>query len=769
MKLLTALVGGIGLASAIGLAPAPRAAHAAGIRPRILGLPRSAYPAAAQVRSRPAANRIADGASLLHSVSLADLGRVNGYLQTARWTAGSRRSPVTMQYSASLFGDSDQAANAYGDSAGSLWQSGRPVQLAGLTAPAFSVTERGNRTEMFVVSWHGMAELELSARYPTSIDTASRRAVLGLLSHDAALALRIAARAVPAGSPMTQPQPLPPVAVAAWGTGPVVKSPSLMTIGAPGVSTSLNPGPGLFRRAAPALTDRTAVGPALDPYTVGARPVSQFARLATASDGGIVYDSAALFPDGHQAAAACTAMDTGVQKAPWLGSFDLHPYLGGLIHLAVVDALQAWQEPSQAKSGSRETVLVMCYQNVVISLASTITDVGSLASLADQLAGTAPTWLRARGTSIVDAADVPVHLAGVNWYGMEGPDFVVGGLDYATYEDILTRIRLLGYNSVRLPLSNQVIEQNPVVTAHLEENPELSGLHAMDILDRIVGYAGALGLSIILDDHRSDAGWSAEEGGLWYTPAYPDAAFVHDWSLVAQRYTVNDVVIGADLRNEPHGSATWGDGNLATDWRAAAERAGDAALAQNPHLLIVVEGIQFYGTAHSYWWGGNLMGVATAPVQLQFADGSSAQGQLVYSAHDYGKDNCGAGCSWLGSATSYDSLSQLWDQYWGYIVADPSKPYAAPVWVGEFGTCNTLPGCVSDASAGSQGQWFSSFVRYIRERHLGWAYWCLNGTQSSAPTRTYGQSDWYGLLGPNWVAPAPWVDTALQPIKNQSP
>src|SRR5206468_7427785 len=142
----------------------------------------------------------------------------------------------------------------------------------------------------------------------------------------------------------------------------------------------------------------------------------------------------------------------------------------------------------------------------------------------------------------------------------------------------------------RLPFSNQLVEQNPVVTAHLRANPDLQGLHALDILDQIVNYAGAIGLSVILDDHRSEAGWSAQQSGLWYTPDYPDAAFVGDWITMAQRYTVNNVVVGADLRNEPHATATWGDGNLATDWRLAAERAGNAVLSANPHVLVLVEG-----------------------------------------------------------------------------------------------------------------------------------------------------------------------------------
>jgi endoglucanase len=163
------------------------------------------------------------------------------------------------------------------------------------------------------------------------------------------------------------------------------------------------------------------------------------------------------------------------------------------------------------------------------------------------------------------------------------------------------------------------------------------------------------------------------------------------------------------------------------------------------------------------------MGVAAAPVMLAFPDGTDAHRQLVYSPHDYGPDNCGTGCSWFNASTSYASLSQLWDQDWGYITADPSKPYAAPVWLGEFGTCNYRDDCVLDTTPGSQGQWFSSLVRYIAERNLGWAYWSANGTQSTSGTRAYGKLDWYGYLQPSWDTPYERLESSLSLIKTALP
>jgi endoglucanase len=68
-------------------------------------------------------------------------------------------------------------------------------------------------------------------------------------------------------------------------------------------------------------------------------------------------------------------------------------------------------------------------------------------------------------------------------------------------------------------------------------------------------------------------------------------------------------VFAADLKNKPHGAASWGGGVLATDWRLAAERIGAAVLETNPRLLIFVEGVERNGLVQlqeGCWWGGSI-------------------------------------------------------------------------------------------------------------------------------------------------------------------
>ena len=118
-------------------------------------------------------------------------------------------------------------------------------------------------------------------------------------------------------------------------------------------------------------------------------------------------------------------------------------------------------------------------------------------------------------------------------------------------------------------------------------------------MDRIVAQADELGMRVILDHHRSEAGNSANESGLWYSPEYPESVWIENLTMLADRYADSRSVVGIDLHNEPHGPATWGDGSV-NDWRLAAERAGNAVLATNPDLLIIVEGVES-ASSGSYW------------------------------------------------------------------------------------------------------------------------------------------------------------------------
>ena len=351
-------------------------------------------------------------------------------------------------------------------------------------------------------------------------------------------------------------------------------------------------------------------------------------------------------------------------------------------------------------------------------------------------ASTGAGYWHTSGNQILDSGGNPVRIAGINWYGFETPDEIAHGLWAQDYRAIIADIRNLGYNTIRIPFSNQMVE-DPIVPQNLSFynatgpiNTDLKGLNALQVLQKIVTYAGQDGLKVILDDHRSEAGESAEANGLWYTSTYTSQDWVNDWVTLAKMFAGNPTVVGFDLRNEPHTpagdsyaqGATWGTGDASTDVRLAYEQAGDAILAADPDALIFCEGVSenpaASGGTNSTWWGGDLAEAGQYPVTL------SSPGHVVYSAHDYGPSLFQQ--TWFTSSTTPASLDAVWNANWGYLYADGT----APVWVGEFGTDNTAADVASSA-AGSQGQWFQSLVGYLAANPwMGWTYWALNGEDS---------------------------------------
>jgi endoglucanase len=340
------------------------------------------------------------------------------------------------------------------------------------------------------------------------------------------------------------------------------------------------------------------------------------------------------------------------------------------------------------------------------------------------------------GNQILDSNNKAVRISGINWSGFETPSEVVHGLYAQDYKYILNGIKSNGYNTIRLPFSNQMVEYPIVPTSEYIAfsnpsgpiNTDLEGLDSLQILDQIVEYAGEIGLRIILDNHRSEAGETAEENGLWYTPEYPEANWISDWEMLAERYKGNSMVIGMDLRDEPHsvgeGGAWWTSPTEANDWHLAAERGGNAILKVNPKLLIFVEGTDTKENS-AYWWGGNLQGVKNAPVVL------SVHNQLVYSPHEFGSSLYPQ--SWFNAKTTPASLDALRTEMWGYV----SQDKIAPVWVGEFGTPNSAASLESNV-AGSEGQWFESLVSYLgKNPNISWTYWDM-------------AEDKFALLDSNW-------------------
>jgi endoglucanase len=159
-----------------------------------------------------------------------------------------------------------------------------------------------------------------------------------------------------------------------------------------------------------------------------------------------------------------------------------------------------------------------------------------------------------------------------------------------------------------------------------------------------------------------------------------------------------------------------------------------------------VEGVQLYpdrtqpNGVLSYWWGSILAPVKQYPVVFKVPH------QLVYSPHDWGPWKWEM--PWFKTMT-YASMLAVWHQMWSFILDDPNSPYAAPLWIGEFGTTTNNPRAVDQQRPGNQAQWFHLLLRYLHDHpEVGWSFYALNGTNANNSVASNGllNAKWNGLV-----------------------
>ncbi|GAA2514009.1 cellulase family glycosylhydrolase [Winogradskya humida] len=400
---------------------------------------------------------------------------------------------------------------------------------------------------------------------------------------------------------------------------------------------------------------------------------------------------------------------------------------------------------------------------VLTAAASLLISTAAPASAA-AAAGTGTGYLHTSGNQILDSTGATVRLTGINWFGMETDNKTFHGLWSSNpWRSQLDTMARLGYNTLRVPFSDDALASGAVATGINDYvNPDLLGQSPLQILDKVIAYAGSKGMRIILDRHRPTA---AGQTALWYTAGVPESTWIANWQALARRYAGNTTVIGADLHNEPHAEGTnpaatgscWGCGDTARDWRLAAERAGNAILGVQPNWLIFVEGVSCPSGGLSNvwdndpsndedcgWWGGNLSKAGQFPVRLNVAN------RLVYSPHEYATSVYHQ--AWFDDPSYPANMPAIWDHYWGYLY----KQNIAPIMMGEFGT--TLQSDIDKV-------WLQSLLAYTGTGSTGmsFTYWSWN--PNSGDTGGIANDDWttintvkQAIIQPYLIAPVATTD-----------
>lgn len=330
---------------------------------------------------------------------------------------------------------------------------------------------------------------------------------------------------------------------------------------------------------------------------------------------------------------------------------------------------------------------------------------------------------------VYDNQNKEFNISGISWFGFETQDFVVNGLWSHPIEWYLDLVKANNFNTLRIPFSSEWIIYNFDLYPYdqlLNSDPNCGHKKSIEILDRLFDLAKKRNINIMLDLHRLHKEYISE---LWYSPtddSFTSATFLQTWFTILDRYKDYPNLIAIDLLNEPHGQATWGNGNPSTDWNHFAEYAIDQIIKRYPSKkwLFLVEGIG---------WGKDLTGVRNNPVFLP----KGHQERLVYSAHSYGKS--------VVSSTDIYNKYQLysdWNQNFGYL-----KDLGYTYMIGEYGG-------ITDVDK----VWMQTFVGYLIENGMRNAFFWSLGPNSG---------DVHGLLLDDWTTPDGFkleITKQLQPV-----
>ncbi|MDC7223611.1 MAG: cellulase family glycosylhydrolase [Spirochaetales bacterium] len=377
----------------------------------------------------------------------------------------------------------------------------------------------------------------------------------------------------------------------------------------------------------------------------------------------------------------------------------------------------------------------------------------------------------AKSTDDSDSLPDLDRMTGVNWFGFETDIYVPHGLWVRDYKSMLQQMKDLGFNTVRLPFSNEMLDQTPSegiqinsygvddYTGETGLNVELEGLTSLEIMDAIIEEAGNQGLRIVLDCHSREADGYYEET-LWYTDDFSEEEWIEDWEMLAERYKDTDNVVAYDINNEPHGgyivegmtpAATWGfdlEEYGDTNWKEAAEKCAQAILDIDPDIFIVIQGVQDY-EGSNYWWGSNHAGLNDYPIT------DLPTNRVIYSVHEYGPEVSSQ--DWFDDEDFPDNLPSVWEEAFWFIYEED----LGGLYIGEIGITEDS---ASDTSCVAY-QWLTTFLEYAGDK-VHFTVWSWN--PNSGDTGGILQDDWVSVEEEKYSLFQPYLEDSEESDSDDS-
>lgn len=380
------------------------------------------------------------------------------------------------------------------------------------------------------------------------------------------------------------------------------------------------------------------------------------------------------------------------------------------------------------------------------------------------------------GRDIKNTQNETVVYAGTNWPG-HGEVMIPDGLAYQSIETVVSKIKSIGINAIRLTYAIQMVDEiyanggeditvqaaftqalgatnGPARFAEfLARNPGFDeATTRLQVFDAVAAECARQEVYVNLDNHMSQGAWCCNtgDGNSWFGDTYFD---VENWArglaYMADHGRAWPALTSMSLRNELRTP----DSNPALeresynwqDWYEYVRQGADAIHGANPDVLVVLSGLDF-----DTWLTPVVQGTALTPGSGVFSRGDFAgygEDKLVLELHNY-----------ANSASNCDSLqSDLYNK--GYQALHPEDEAAVnvfPVLLTEFGF---------DVAQDWQSVYSTCLADLLSTEKAGWFIWVLAGSYYIR-SNTQDYEETWGLLSHDWSdwRSPDYVEQGLKPL-----
>ncbi|KAI1324250.1 glycoside hydrolase superfamily [Xylariaceae sp. FL0255] len=392
------------------------------------------------------------------------------------------------------------------------------------------------------------------------------------------------------------------------------------------------------------------------------------------------------------------------------------------------------------------------------------------------------------GRWITDATGAKVTYAGANWPGSL-ETMIPEGLQYQSIADIVSQMKSIGINAIRLTYAIEMIDQYyangevdiPIQTAFTDalgqengtaiynkvvaNNPSFrSNTTRLEVYDAIAEECAKQEIYVHLDNHVSKAIWccSPLDGNSWWNDTYFDVGnWTRGLSFMANRGKSWTSLTSMALRNElrpPLTSTEVAETYNWETWYKYMQQGASAIHNANPDTLIFLSGLDSDTNLTAV-----VQGTALTPGTQTFSFSDFAANKIVLELHEY--DNIDGdpseSCNTTTSALSDGGAD---------TVSSSTAKNVFPLVITEFGQPQT--------SSAASDPFITCVLDYFEAQHAGWMIWAITGSYYIRQgTQDYDEEwgllshDWSSWRQPDFINKVfvPAVNTTLAPITDDGP